>query len=211
MTDQANLERRYRRLLVCYPRAFRQEKGQEILVVLMACSPKGQRRPGLAASSDLIRSGLWMRLRPSVPRSARTVRAAVWLMYAGAALTTLCLIISIISLAYIGRSAATLRLAGRSQPLPVAITVGIVGGLVVIALWLWMARVNSQGRNWARILSTVLFGLATLELFGNKGVVQVVFAMLTWLVGLAAMWLLWRPTSSAFFKPQSLAQDGHNA
>jgi hypothetical protein len=65
-----------------------------------------------------------------------------------------------------GRSAAALRLVGRSQPLPVVSTVGIVGGQVVIALWLWMAQVNSQGRSWARILSTVLSGLATLTLTG---------------------------------------------
>jgi len=177
MTDQANLERGYRRLLAWYPRAFRQENGQEILAVLMACAPDGQRRPGLAASADLIRSGLWMRLRPNVPRSAPTVRAAVQLMYTGAAVTTLSLIIAIISLAHIGRSAAGLRLAGHSQPVPVAVTVGIVVGLVLIALWLWMARAISQGRNWARILSTVLFSLATLHLFGNKGVFEVVFAL----------------------------------
>jgi hypothetical protein len=36
VTDQADLERAYRRLLGWYPRAFRQEKGQEILAVLMA-------------------------------------------------------------------------------------------------------------------------------------------------------------------------------
>jgi hypothetical protein len=39
-----------------------------------------------------------------------------------------------------------------------------VGGLVVTALWLWMARANGQGRNGARIFSTVLFGLVTLAL-----------------------------------------------
>jgi hypothetical protein len=209
MTDQANLERGYRRLLAWYPRAFRRENGQEILAVLMACAPDGQRRPGLAESADLIRSGLWMRLRPSVPRSARTVRAAVRLMYAGAAVTTLILIISIISLAFIGRSAATLRLAGRSQPFWVAITVGIVGGLVVIALWLWMARANGQGRNWARILSTVLFVLATLELISfseAQPVLGLIFWAPTWLVGLAAVWLLWRPDSGAFFKPQGFAR-----
>jgi hypothetical protein len=136
MTDRASLERRYRRLLAWYPRAFRQENGEEILAVLMACAPEGQREPGLAASADLIRSGLWMRLRPNVPRSARAVRAAVRLMYAGAAVTTLNLIAAIISLACTGRSGAALRLAGRNQPLPVAITVGIVGGLAEIALWL---------------------------------------------------------------------------
>jgi hypothetical protein len=209
MTDQANLERGYRRLLAWYPRAFRRENGQEILAVLMACPPDGQRRPGLAESADLVRSGLWMRLRPSVPRSARTVRAAVRLMYAGAAVTTLSLISSIISLAFIGRSAATLRLAGRSQPFWVAITVGIVGGLVVIALWLWMARTNSRGRNWARILSTVLFGLATLELISfseAQTALGLIFWVPTWLVGLATVWLLWRPDSSAFFKPQAFAR-----
>ena len=88
---------------------------------------------------------------------------------------------------------------------------GIIDGLVLIALWLWMAWANGQGRNWARILSTVLFGLATLQLLGNNGIVQVVFAVLTWLLGLAAVWLLWRPTSNAFFKPQHLTQAGRSA
>ena len=36
MTDHANLERRYRRLLAFYPRAFRQENGAELIGVLMA-------------------------------------------------------------------------------------------------------------------------------------------------------------------------------
>ena len=93
MTDQANLERAYRRLLAWYPRKFRRENGQEILAVLMASAPPGQRRPGLAESADLICNGLWMRLRPSVPRSARTVRAAVRLMYVGAAVSTVNLVI----------------------------------------------------------------------------------------------------------------------
>jgi hypothetical protein len=68
MTDQEHLERAYRRLLAWYPREFRDENGPEILAVLMADAPDGKHRPGLAESEDLIRSGLWMRLRPSVPR-----------------------------------------------------------------------------------------------------------------------------------------------
>jgi hypothetical protein len=211
MTDRANLERGYRRLLAWYPSAFRRENGEELLTVLMSCAPESQRRPGIAASVDLIRSGLWMRLRPTVPRAARTVRAAVRLMYAGAAVTTLSLIGTIISLPFIGHKAAGLRLFGDSQPGAVAITLGIVSGVILIALWLWMARANGQGRNWARILSTVLFGLATLHLFGNKDVVQLVFVVATWLVGLAAVWLLWRPSSNAFFKPRGFTQAGHVA
>jgi uncharacterized membrane protein (UPF0136 family) len=67
-----------------------------------------------------------------------------------------------------------------------------------------MARAVGRGRNWARITSTVLFVLATLELASSRGVVPVFSAALTWLIGLAAVWLLWRPVSRAFFKPQRL-------
>jgi hypothetical protein len=211
MTDREKLERRYRRLLAWYPRSFRREHGQELLAVLMDCAPDGQRRPGLAASADLIRSGLGMRLRPTVPRSARTVRAAVRLMYAGAAITALGLIISIISVGAFGHGAAGLRLLGHTQPLPVAIGMGIVGALVLIALWLWMARANARGQNWARVLSTVLVGLATLHLLGSRGVAAVVFAVVTWLLGLVAVSLLWHPSSKAFFKPHGFTQSGHGA
>ena len=85
-------------------------------------------------------------------------------------------------------------------------------GLALIGLWLWMARATSQGKNWARILSTVLFALATLELLsalegiGKDGVAQALFAGLTWLSGLAAVWMLWRPASSAFFKSAKAAR-----
>jgi hypothetical protein len=82
---------------------------------------------------------------------------------------------------------------------------------------LWMARANGQGRNWARILSTVLFGVATLQLISDlqqvvspAGTIDPVLgllgAMLVWLPGLSAVWLLWRPASSAFFKPQGFTQ-----
>jgi hypothetical protein len=131
-------------------------------------------------------------------------------MYAGAAVTTFSLIVSILALPFIGRGAATLRLLGTDQPLAVAIIVGIAGGLTLIAVWLWMAWATGQGRNWGRILSTVLFGLATVHLFGNTDVVQVVFAVLTWLLGLAAVWLLWRPTSNAFFKHQAFTRAEHS-
>jgi hypothetical protein len=58
----------------------------------------------------------------------------------------------------------------------------------------------------------VLFGLATLEflsaleVIGKNGVAQAFFAGLTWLSGLAAVWLLWRPASSAFFKSAKAAR-----
>jgi hypothetical protein len=69
MTDGADLERRYRRLLVCYPAAFRQEHEQEILSVLMAGAEEGQRWPRLAEVADLLRSAIHMRLRTRLQTS----------------------------------------------------------------------------------------------------------------------------------------------
>jgi hypothetical protein len=88
-----------------------------------------------------------------------------------------------------------------ATPLTITLVI-VIFGLIPVALWLWMARAVGQGRNWARITSTVLFVLATLELTGSRGVAPVLAAALTWLSGLAAVWLLWRPAASAFFKPQ---------
>ena len=213
MTDQEHLERAYRRLLAWYPRKFRHENGQEILAVLIAGAPPGQRRPGLAEAADLIRSGLWLRLWPSVPRSARTVRAAVKLMYAGAAVSTVNLVILL---------ALTVDIKGSWLNTPF-IPVAIAWSLAPLALWLWMARETGRGRNWARIVSTVLFGAATLDLtgpFGSPGIrlslVPVIAGsptvpVLYWLVGLAAVWLLWRPASRAFFRPPGYTQAQHQA
>jgi len=79
-------------------------------------------------------------------------------------------------------------------------------GVVGIALWLWMARASYQGRNWARIVSTVLYCLATLDLVGvfsqPKTAISLIFPVLTWFIGLGAVFLLWRGPSTAFFKPQ---------
>ena len=148
--------------------------------------------------------------RPPAPPS---VVNAVKLMYTGAAVSTVSLIISLLD---IGGTKAAIRAARPNltatqvnQLNTFIITLAIVSGLIGIALWLWMARANGQGKNWARIVSTVLFGLATLDLIGvfsqPKTAIGLVFPVLTWLVGAATIWLLWRPDSTAFFKPQGYA------
>jgi hypothetical protein len=166
------------------------------------------------------------------------VRNAVKLMYAAAAVITVTLIISAALIGdtkAAGRQANPSLTAAQVRDLNALIALALVGGLVEIAGWLWMARAAGQGKNWARILATVLFGLATLELarqypghqlghfvlggqvqpvihygFGVK-VLALLVPALTWLGGLAAVWLLWRPASSAFFKPPGITQAGHSA
>jgi hypothetical protein len=63
MTDATDLERRYRRRLAFYPKAFRRAREQEILSVLMAGAEDGQRHPRLAESFDLVTNAILMRVR----------------------------------------------------------------------------------------------------------------------------------------------------
>jgi len=141
-------------------------------------------------------------LRPPAP-----VLSAAKFMYGGAISSAAFLIAA---LPFIGDTHG--KVLGHRLTPTLTITLGAVAGLALIGLWLWMARATSQGKNWARILSTVLFALATLELLsalegiGKDGVVQALFAGLTWLSGLAAVWMLWRPASSAFFKSAKAAR-----
>jgi hypothetical protein len=145
--------------------------------------------------------------RPPAPSS---VVNAVKLMYAGAAVSTVSLIISLTD---IGGLKSAIKKAKPSWTVAQVnsydrfiISLTVVSGLIGIALWLWMARSNTRGKSWARVLSTVLFALATLDLAGvfsqPKTALGLVFPLLTWLVGLGAVFLLWRPDSTAFFKPQ---------
>jgi hypothetical protein len=63
MNDDPDLERRFRRLLACYPAAFRRRREREILTVLMAGAEKGQRWPRPAEVADLLRSAISVRLQ----------------------------------------------------------------------------------------------------------------------------------------------------
>ena len=150
----------------------------------------------------------------SVPPPAPVpVLNAVKLMYIGAAVSTVSLVISLVDIGgtkdAIKKARPSLTATQVNQLNTFIITLAIVSGVIGVVLWLWMARANSQGRNWARILSTVLFGLATLDLFGvisqPKTSLGLVFPVLTWLVGLGAVFLLWRKESTDFFKPRGFA------
>lgn len=85
--------------------------------------------------------------------------------------------------------------------------------LILTAAWVLMARTVQQGRNWARITSSVLFILWSYVTFLSIGgvtagaavFVEVIAMLAIWAVGLVALVLLWRPESSAYFRA---ARDG---
>jgi len=82
------------------------------------------------------------------------------------------------------------------------ITVAVISGLVEIGAWLLMARANRSGLKWARIVASVLFALGTWNLIshiiGTATVTNLAYMALMWLVGLGAVFFLWRKDSSAY-------------
>jgi hypothetical protein len=147
-------------------------------------------------------------LQPQLPPSLRN---AVRLMYAGAALEVIALIVALLTISSL--KAAILRAdpAYTASQLHNAQVVGtvslVVGAVITIGLWLWMAWANGRGRRWARIVSAVFFGINTLDLAISFARVHAtataVLAVLIWLVGLAAIVLLFRKDSSSFYQQQA--------
>jgi len=145
--------------------------------------------------------------RPPAPPA---VLNAVKLMYAGAVVSAVEIVISLTT---IGSLRSAIKTAyphyttAHVHSLEVASVAGLViSGLIGVALWVLMARLNLGGRNWARIVASVLFAINTLELlaiFRRPSVtIGLAFAVLLWLIGLGAIMLLWRRESSAFFQPR---------
>jgi hypothetical protein len=143
--------------------------------------------------------------RPPVPAS---VRNAVKVMYAGAVASLVYAMVFIVTLPAT-RSAmerrypevTTSQVNGMQQAL---ITSAVVNGLIGAGLWILIAQASKSGKSWARILGTVFFGIDTVGVLGGLTVPLAapvkVFAVVVWLLGLAAVVFLWRGTSSAFFK-----------
>lgn len=79
----------------------------------------------------------------------------------------------------------------------------IISGLIGAALWVWMARSNGAGKSWARIVATVFFAIDTIGQFvgleSGAGTAGRIFSLVVWLIGLAAIVLLWQRTSSEYF------------
>jgi hypothetical protein len=203
MTDAADLERGYRRWLRWYPKSFRREHEAEVLEVLMAGARAGQRQPELMECLDLLRSALWMRLRPSVPRSNRSVFNAVKLLYCGAVVELATAITVVGTLGDVrstvlktnpGLTAGEWHAVVAGQLAPTA-----VAAALAVGFWLWMAWSIGRGQRWARIAFALFFGLNTWSLFNGLAGGSAVYArpdlaiaIVLWLVELAAVALIFR-------------------
>lgn len=213
MSEQAKLERRYRRLLACYPRAFRRENGEEVLGVLLACAQQGQQRPGLAASVDLIKGAVRAWLRPA-PGQPRNVRIAVRLMCAGVA-AQLAALITIVATADGVRSAIAHRYPGLSaaqHAVNVSLAIDFAAAPIGIAVWLMLAWALVRGRDRARTALAAYFAAMTLSMLIAIGQDSAVYApadliagAVEWLIALAACVLLFTRASGRFYHRQPQA------
>jgi hypothetical protein len=169
-----------------------------------------------------------------------TIKRAVWLMAAGSALSVVNAVLSGLWLrSFLGTFLNSIESAeGGTVQDPVTtqavssivIVSMVIGALLGVALWLWMLWKNQAGRSWARVLSTVFFGISCLNLPSlltggklstmpstetspNGTVVHlpsitvpadlVVSGIVYWLVGLAVIILLWQRDSTRFFQART--------
>jgi len=142
---------------------------------------------------------------PQVPSS---VINAVKFMYAGAVLSGISVILQYITIAA-ARSAFRKQhphdTAAHIHNLVVAAVTQVTFiGVISVGLWIVMARTNLAGRGWARITASVLFLFSTLNVISSARVYGLQFGLiadaLIWLVGLAAIALLWRRETSDYIR-----------
>jgi hypothetical protein len=204
MSDVASLEHSYRRCLRWYPREFRRDHESEVLAVLMAGTRAGQLRPALIEQLDLIRSALWMRLRPSRPRSDRVAYTALKLMLLGAVVELATAVTIIATMGQIRSNVAARNpslthaqwqaaVAGELDPL-------VVAAGVAVAFWLLMAWASGRGHRWAGIAFAVFFAMNTQSLLTGLAGGSATYARpdlaigtVLWLIELAVVVLLLGP------------------
>jgi hypothetical protein len=151
-------------------------------------------------------------VRPPIPQS---VTRAVQVMYLGALASLVGIIIELLTRhslrTYIHdhstRNGHPLTAAQVADTYHAELVALVVVGLIGIGLWLWMAQKNKAGKNWARITSTVFFALDTLGAIGglaggalSGGSVNRFYGLVVWVIGGAAIILLWQRSSTEYFK-----------
>lgn len=167
MSDQCELERRYRRLLACFPSAFRREHEEEMLVVLLACARDGLRRPGVADTVDLLWHALRLRVAPVTRRSVPTVFWGARLMLLTGCLELAALVVVVATKGAV--DAAVLRHAPGAAARSVALFQSQVeavefGAPIAAAAWLALAWANDRGHRWGRFGALGLLTLTVVSL-----------------------------------------------
>jgi hypothetical protein len=165
--------------------------------------PPGPADIGAEGTAGRRATALRGRSRVAMPDS---VRGAVRLMYAAAAYALIWAICAVLIVDQGKDPFASLTLGSE-------VVVAALSLVIQVTVWLWVARAARTGKNWARVASTVFFGLYTvvalLVLIGYRhfaaGLIGTVLIGAIWLMGGGSVLLLWRRRSGPFFKGAGLA------
>jgi hypothetical protein len=166
----------------------------------MTDSPQGRQYPQMP--SDPQGSVAPGPVPPPVPPTA--IKQAVTLMRGGAAVGFIVAIATSLATHDVAFSYSSTSSGTTADSLVGGIISGIISGIITAALWLWMAWKTGDGRGWARVLSSIFFGIACLALLGSiapsdRSFIVIILTLVEWGVGLAATVYLWNRESSEFF------------
>ena len=147
----------------------------------------------------------------AAPEQPSSIRTAVRLMWAGAALSVLSLLVSLLALDSM-ESRVRRRLTASDTGLTsddvdgllgVIVAFAVITALIGVLLWLWMAWKNGQGRSWARVVATVLGGLNLLSsmfaMASQPGTLELLLTLANVALAVVILVLLWSKPSSAFY------------
>ena len=147
------------------------------------------------------------------------MRNAVRLMWVGAAISLISLIVTFATRDTLkSQLQDSVRNSGQNvtqnqldAAFAAAIAFSIIITLIEIGLWLWMAWKNGQGRQWARIVATVLGVLnvifTLLSFVGNRATGGArILSAIDLVIAIAILVLLWRKESSDFYQARSARQ-----
>jgi hypothetical protein len=155
---------------------------------------------------------------PDDPGLPTTMRKAVRFMLAGAAVSIVFgLFLVIVEIA--NRNSIDVK---NGKPISSGLLIDIVGTViqyvVLAALWVLMARFSRVGQKWARIVSSVLFAISTWYLYelidslhggqviNAADIIFIVLTIATWVAGVGAIAMLWRPQSTAYFNERTTSR-----
>ena len=167
-------------------------------------------------------AGLEKRLTGRVPDDSEVpgpVRKAVRFMLGGGALTAVTGIFLLI--ATIADKNALTDSSGKklsSSQFTSNLVGTVITYLILVVIWVLMARMNRSGYNWARILASVFCAISTYDAYSLvnslkggttitvAGIVYIVLTLALWVVGVIAIALIWRSESSAYYRARSAAR-----
>ncbi len=89
----------------------------------------------------------------------------------------------------------------------IGIGFGVFFGLIGSLLWFWMASANGKGKSWARTVATVFFVLSLISFLASfiqpTATLSTILSVLSVGVGAAAIFLMYKKESTAFYRASS--------